>query len=34
MNSVKIKLIREGMEAASEIKDRTGVILLTLVKKL
>ena len=28
MNSVKIKLIREGMVTAMEVKDRTGRILL------
>ncbi len=34
MNSVKIKLIREGMVTATEVKDRTGRILLPSGKTL
>jgi hypothetical protein len=34
MNSVKIKLIREGMVTATEVKDRTGRILLASGKTL
>ena len=34
MNSVKIKLIREGMITATEVKDRTGRILLASGKTI
>ena len=34
MNSVKIKLIREGMVTATEVKDRMGRILLTSGKTI
>lgn len=34
MNSVKIKLIREGMVTATEVKDRTGRTLLPSGKTL
>jgi len=34
MNSVKIKLIREGMVTATEVKDRTGRVLLASGKTL
>ena len=34
MNSVKIKLIREGMVTATEVKDRTGRILLASGKTI
>jgi hypothetical protein len=34
MNSVKIKLIREGMVTATEVKDRTGRTLLASGKTI